>query len=151
MTTIAKKALEAAREALAEQRAREQEAARIADEQRRQEAAVAEAQRQASAALEAAQRREMVPPAVASAAPAQPAMQASAPKADEPATLNLGTICSRLGFTVSAAFLSDTLHVAPAKTDKRATLFTESQFRTICRQLQSHVSAMAELYAPETV
>jgi hypothetical protein len=38
----------------------------------------------------------------------------------EPATLSLGTICGRLGFTVSGDFLRDTLHIAPARTDKRA-------------------------------
>lgn len=68
-------------------------------------------------------------------------------RADEPATLKLGDICGRLGFTVNAAFLADTLHVRPARTDGRAALFTESQFATICAQLVSHVSAMAELYA----
>ena len=72
----------------------------------------------------------------------------AAARADEPATLNLGAICSRLGFTVSAQFLGDALHVQPAKVDgNRPGMYSESQFRTICRQLQSHVSAMAELYA----
>lgn len=69
---------------------------------------------------------------------------------DEPATLKLGTICDRLGFTVSAAFLADTLHIRPAKAEGASKLYTESQFTLICRQLQSHVSAMAELYAAET-
>ncbi len=67
----------------------------------------------------------------------------------EPATLNLGAICGRLGFNVSAQFLADVLHVAPAKTDKASKLYTETQFGTICRQLVSHVGAMAELYAGE--
>ena len=69
--------------------------------------------------------------------------------ANEPATLKLGTICDRLGFTVSAAFLADTLHIRPARTDDRAALFTESQFQTLCRQLASHVSAMGELYGQD--
>lgn len=68
---------------------------------------------------------------------------------DEPATLSLGTICGRLGFTVSGDFLRDTLHVAPARTDKRAMLYTEGQFQTICKQLQSHISAMGELYGQQ--
>jgi hypothetical protein len=72
------------------------------------------------------------------------------PVANERADLNLGAICGRLGFTVSAQFLADALHVQPARVDKVAKLYTETQFATICRQLQSHVSAMAELYAPET-
>lgn len=71
---------------------------------------------------------------------------AAAPAGDEPATLKLGVICERLGFTVSAAFLSDILHIKPAKAEGASKLYTETQFRTICRQLQSHVGAMAELY-----
>lgn len=124
-------------------------------ERRRQEAAAAEAQRKSAAALEAAQRQPAAAPPAASAA--QPRLQpapapriaAPPPRADEPATLNLGTICSRLGFTVSAAFLADTLHIQPARVEKAARLYRESQFALICAQLQSHVSAMAELYAGE--
>jgi hypothetical protein len=49
---------------------------------------------------------------------------------------------------VSAAFVTDSLHIKPAGLSPRKTpLYTESQFQTICRQLQSHASAMAELYA----
>ena len=48
-----------------------------------------------------------------------------------------------------AVFVGDVLHIRPAKTDGRAADFTETQFRTICRQLVSHVGAMAELYAAE--
>ena len=66
--------------------------------------------------------------------------------ADEPATLKLGDICGRLGFIVRADFLTDTLHVKPAKQERGACYYTESQFATICAQLVSHVSAMAELY-----
>ena len=64
----------------------------------------------------------------------------------EPANLTLGTICGRLGFTISGAFLADELHVRPTSTDKRAQLYTEAQYQTICRQLQAHVGAMAELH-----
>ena len=72
-------------------------------------------------------------------------------RADEPATLTLGMICERLQFTVRADFLADVLHVTPAKVEgRRPGTYTESQFATICRQLQSHVSAMAELYCGET-
>ena len=71
--------------------------------------------------------------------------------ADEPAALNLGAICGRLGFTVSAQFLADVLHISPARTDKASRLYTERQFALICRQLVIHVSAMAELYAAEEV
>ena len=72
------------------------------------------------------------------------------PSPAEPATLTLGMICERLHFTVRADFLADVLHIAPAKVEgKRPGTYTESQFQTICRQLQSHVSAMGELYSPE--
>jgi predicted phage-related endonuclease len=73
------------------------------------------------------------------------------PVANEPATLKLGDICGRLGFTVTSAFVGDTLHIRPAKAEgNRPGLYTERQFAQICQQLQSHVSAMAELYAGET-
>jgi hypothetical protein len=68
----------------------------------------------------------------------------------QPAILSLGTICGRLGFNVSGDFLRDVLHIAPARTDKRAMLYTERQYQAICRQLLSHVGAMAELYSGET-
>ena len=71
-------------------------------------------------------------------------------KVDEPATLTLGTICGRLGFTVTAAFVADTLQVKPALEQRGARYYTEGQFATICRQLVSHCSAMGELYAGET-
>lgn len=165
-----RQAEEAARIAAAEQRAREQEAARIAAQQaedarvaalarQREEDAAAESARVAAAALATA----AAPPPAPSVAPPAPAVPVSAasfpppaasvaaPRADEPATLTLGVICERLGVTVRAEFLADTLHVKPAATPiKGCGLYTETQFATICRQLVSHVSAMAELYAGET-
>ena len=159
---------EAARIAQAEQRAREQEAARIASDQRQAEAKRIQEENDHAAAL----RASLVPAAeltstaraaervgaliaghVAQAAVMHPhavAPQAPAPRADEPATLNLGAICSRLGFTVSAAFLADVLHVQAAKQDKAARLYTETQFGVICRQIVAHVSAVAELCMGET-
>lgn len=77
------------------------------------------------------------------------AARQQAARTDEPATLKLGVICERLGFTVTAAFLADVLHVKHSATDKRAMLYRESDWPVICRQLASHVSAMAELYALE--
>jgi predicted phage-related endonuclease len=128
---------EAARIAAAEQRAREQAQA---------EAAAAIAQAAAPAPVPA----PTPAPAPVAAAPAALARVVAQPAttADEPATLALGAICERLGFTVSAAFVTDSLHIKPAGLSPRKTpLYTESQFQTICRQLQSHASAMAELYA----
>lgn len=91
------------------------------------------------------------PPAIVS--PRGGAMGAGQPAAagpvGEPATLKLGTICDRLGFIVSAAFLADVLHIKPARSEGASKLYTERQFGLICRQLVSHVGAMAELYAGE--
>lgn len=67
--------------------------------------------------------------------------------ANEPATLKLGVICERLGFTVRADFLADVLHIPHRDTDKSAKLYRESDWPVICAQLQSHIGAMAELYA----
>lgn len=142
---------EAQRIAAAEQRAREQEAERIAAEQ-------AHAERLRLAGIAAVSGPSMgekielarkIADDIIAVETLREAIKAP-PRPDEPATLNLGAICSRLGFTVSAQFLVETLHIAPAKTDKRASLYTESQFARICSQLVSHVSAMAELYAGET-
>lgn len=88
----------------------------------------------------------MTAPAVA-VVPPHPA--APAPRADEPATLKLGVICERLGITMTAAFLADKLHIKPALVDGASKLYTERQYQLICRQLQSHVAAMAELYTAE--
>ena len=49
-----------------------------------------------------------------------------------------------------STFLADVLHVRPARVDGASRLFTESQYLTICRQLQAHVGAMAELYGEVT-
>lgn len=70
-----------------------------------------------------------------------------APANEEPATLNLGAICARLGFTVSAQFVQEVLHVAPASVEKASKLYTERQYQLICRQLIAHVGATAELHA----
>ncbi len=73
----------------------------------------------------------------------------AAPTDDEPATLKLGVICERLGFTVTAGFMADTLHIPHRATDKRALLYRESDWPLICRQLASHISAVSELYSKD--
>ena len=165
-----RKADEAARIAQAEQRAREQEAARLAEVQRQAEAAAtAAAQAIAQAAAPAPAPMEHAPVQAVSAPAAAPTVRVKCdgnhggprcadpecwndiPAANDPATLKLGTICERLGFVVSAAFLADVLHIQHAATDKRAMLYRESQWPLICQQLRSHVGAMGELYAREVV
>lgn len=129
-------------DALAAAQAESARLERLAEERRAQQAQAAQHQAVAQVAAPT--------PAPAAPAPAaRPAAPAPAPRVDEPATLNLGTICGRLGFTVSAQFLADVLHIQPARTDKASKLYTETQFAAICRQIISHVGAMAELYAGE--
>lgn len=129
-------------------------AARIAQHRQAEEAreakrkAEAEAARIAQEAVQAAAATTVATPAPKAAPAAVPTAPAPAASA-EPATLNLGTICSRLGFVVNAAFLADVLHIRPAATDRRSSLYTERQFSAICAQLVSHVGAMAELYSQE--
>ena len=138
-----RKADEDARVAAAEAKARADEAARIAEQQRPQQApAVAPhaALVQSAVAQAAALHPHTVSPPPAAAAPAP------APRADEPATLKLGAISGRLGFTVSAAFLADALHIQAAGRTGASVLYRESQWPVICRQLIAHVGAMAELY-----
>ncbi len=63
--------------------------------------------------------------------------------AEEPATLNLGEVCDRLGFTVSAGFVKDTLGITPAATVRRSVMFTERQFGEICGRLSIHARECA--------
>jgi predicted phage-related endonuclease len=135
-----RQAAEAQRIAQAEQRAREQEAARIAAQQ---VVTGTPGHMLQDCSRELSQALASKPDAM------QHAREAAAAITSEPATLNLGAICGRLGFTVSAAFLAETLHIQPAKTDKASKLYSERQFRVICRQLQAHVGAMAEMYVGE--
>lgn len=64
---------------------------------------------------------------------------AAAAPAGEPATLKLGTIGERLGFTLTEAFVSEVLGIKPSGKDKRAVLYRESDFPRICDALSRHV------------
>lgn len=93
-------------------------------------------------------------PAVVQQAPASVASPVAtafaaprAPAANEPATLKLGTLCERLGFTMTAAFVAERLGIEPAATDKAAKLYRESDFARICAALLSHVGAMRVMHA----
>lgn len=61
-----------------------------------------------------------------------------AAKAEEP-TLKLGEICARLGMTVTASFLADTLGIHHSATDKAAKLYCPSDFARICDALIAHI------------
>lgn len=64
---------------------------------------------------------------------------AAAAPAGEPATLKLGTIGERLGFTLTEAFVSEVLGIQPSGKEKRAVMFKESDFARICDALSRHV------------
>ncbi len=146
-------------EAERERRRQEAEAERIAEAERRAaaEAVRAEQEAQARREREAAQPKPEPLPVTEPAAPALTMPTHAAPQivravptpaaANEPPKLKLGVICERLGFTVTAAFLADSLHIQHSATDKAAKLYRESDWPRICAQLQSHISAMAEQYA----
>jgi putative phage-type endonuclease len=87
-------------------------------------------------------------PVVAPAPAIVPLQRAAAPApSNELATLNLGAICARLGFTVTAAFMSEQLRIQPAAVDKSARLYRESQWPLICAALTRHIAHVCELQA----
>ena len=126
---------------------RADEAAREIERQRLEaDARAAEQARQDEQDREDARRRALDLERQAATVPAPIKMQIvppSAPSQPEPATLNLGAICARLGFTVSAHFVGDVLGIQPAATDKRASLYTERQFGLICERIAAHVRTLA--------
>ncbi len=62
------------------------------------------------------------------------------PAVVEPATLKIGTICTRLGFTLTAAFLHGK-GIESAGRDKAAVLYRESQWPVIKAALIRHIEA----------
>lgn len=126
----------------------EAETARIRAEEQAKAQREAAAQAAAKVAADAAAARAANPPMPVAVPPAavvaKPAPRIAPP---EPATLNMGAICTRLGFTLTAAFVSESLGIQPAATDKQAKLFRESQFPAICEALVRHIAAVSELQA----
>jgi putative phage-type endonuclease len=117
-----------------------------AERKRKADAAAAEAATRATAA---APPTPAAPPAVAVVTPVRAFVPAPvpAPQADEPATLRLGAVCDRLGFTMTSSFIADTLHIKPAKVEGAAKLYRESDFGRICAALQLHISNLTEAIA----
>lgn len=62
---------------------------------------------------------------------------------DAGATMRLGQIGERLGFTLTADFVAS-LGFHPVATDKAAKLYRESDFQNICWALMRHVQAVAQ-------
>lgn len=126
------------------------EAAEAEKARKAAEAAAAAAAVVAQAAAPAVQQASAPAPAPAPAPMAMAPIRAvSAPApapVEQPATLKLGTICERLGITMTAAFVSDTLGIKPAKTEGAAKLYREGDFARICHALQQHIG---QVYAAQ--
>lgn len=155
-----RRADEAERIAEAERRAAAEAEARVraeqaAEQRRQQDAADADRRRIAAeeAAALAAQQQAAAPAPVPMTrppvAPVSAPAAAPAPRADEPATLKLGKICERLGFTMTAAFVADALDIEPAKVEGAARLYRESDFGRICAALQAHIERVHALARDE--
>lgn len=104
---------------------------------------------QHQAALEREERARAVAAAEVAEKPAPvatpaPAVRTFTRQAAEPATLKLGSICERLGFTMTAAFVADTLGIKPAKVEGAARLYRESDFGRICTALHRHLDLIEE-------
>lgn len=94
-----------------------------------------EAAKAAAAAPAPAEPQAPAPAAVVRLAPRAPAVTATPP------TLKLGEICTRLGFTVTADFLTG-LGYAPAATDRNSKLYHEQDFPHICAALVAHIEGL---------
>ena len=122
--------------------------ARIAEhtarEQKRRDAEDAASQAVAAASASSAAVAAQAPaPTPAAVAPVYALRRSTPPAVDEPATLNLGAINSRLGLGVTAAGLAE-LGITHVATDKSAKLFRESQFPAICDALIAHIARVRD-------
>lgn len=130
----------------AEQRAAQERAA--AEAARREAAAQAQREAQAAAAAQAALQAAAVPPPAPVVTPAPAVVTQTArtvPPKDEPATLPLGKVCERLGFTVTADFLGEMGF--QAHRDRSARLYRESDFPRICQSLIQHLQFVQQAEA----
>lgn len=127
--------------ALVQGRLAQHEAEQRATQERAAAEAAAKAQREAQAAQQAA-----VPPPAPVVAPAPAVVTRTAPAVtlpkDEPATLPLGKLCERLGFTVTADFLGELGF--QAQRDRSARLYRESDFPRICQSLIRHLQLVQQ-------
>lgn len=58
-------------------------------------------------------------------------------------TLKLGTVCDRLGFKLTEAFITDVLQIATKGRDKNAALYMATDFDAICTALINHIKGVA--------
>lgn len=127
----------------------ETERQRIATEERaKAEADIAEAKRASEEAI--AKAAQQAPIAVQPRQPMQPVQIVEQAQVTQPedtgATMRLGQICERLGFTVTAEFLFS-LGFEPSATEKNAKLYKARLFPLICRALVKHINNVSELLA----
>lgn len=110
----------------------------------------AEAQRKAAEATQAVIQQAAAPAPAAAVTPLAPAaapglrVAMPQPRADDAgSTINLGGIADRLGFSLTADFLS-TLGFTPVATVKASRLYLESEFPEICAALVQHINQICE-------
>ena len=134
-----------AHKAAEESRARQQaEAQAEADERRRQADQLRQAEELSRQAVEA-EARKAAPIQLAAAPPVATRSVVLAPPAvDEPATLKVGTMSVRLGFTLTASFVIGTLGIKPAATEKSWHLWREGDWPSICSALQRHIERVQQ-------
>lgn len=145
----------------AEEKRLEAERQRIADEERQKAEAMVRAEQEAAAAEErrrreeAAARQPQAPePEYRPTLPLAEVRHAAAPaelaQAIAPRTpsLRLGQINERLGFTITADFLSS-LGFPPAATDKSAKLYHEADFTRICSAIAQHTIGAGSRFAAQ--
>ncbi len=128
-----------------ERQRREAERERIAEEERLKAEARAKAEMEATVArtqsmMETHQHNRAEQAQSAPAAPANVVpMELHAP------TLRLGQISDRLGFTVTADFLTS-IGFPPAATEKSSKLYHDADFPAICAAIAQHVMAAAQQF-----
>lgn len=128
----AHQAAEAAKEVAQRERIRQEEVAKL---QREQEAKDRELARIAALAVEAAKPAPTPAPAPVAVVQNVVLLRQAA---ESTATIRLGQIGERLGFTLTAEFVGS-LGFHPVATDKSAKLYAESSFDLICEALIAHV------------
>lgn len=128
---------EAKRQEQERERIRAEELQRIENERQ----AAEKAQQQTQVEVAASAPVAATAPAAAFAPVRSSGTVRRAPAA-EPATLKLGTICDRLGFTVGAEFLEGLGFTAHK--DRSARLYREGDFKAICAAIREHVLAVEE-------
>lgn len=106
------------------------------------------AKAEAAAAEAIAKAAQQAPIAVQPRQPMQPVQIVEQAQVTQPedtgATMRLGQICERLGFTVTAEFLFG-LGFEPHAIEKSAKLYKARLFPLICRALVKHIQSVAEI------